>query len=680
MLKINGIKLEINTSEGLYGLNIPFKKGLNIIRGNNTTGKSTIFQSILYALGFEEILGAKNEKTMQSVLKDEVLDNNTKHKVLQSFVLLEIENKEIITIKRSVINDKRKSILIDVYLGPMLTKPEGVYELKQMYVHDRGSASDQEFGFHAYLEEFLGWDLPEVLNTQGDYTKLYLPLIAPAFIIEQKSGWTDFFATIPYYNVKNAEARVVEFILNLDVFKNELRKQEINSDKRILQEKWNSLLNEFKRLADKSSSEIIGLTEYPSIINNYGDVYFRIYRNNKSYLVTELIQELNAEHQNLVAETTSTVGKDVEKNQNKLNTISLNLNRYSLWHEQLSTEVFQEKEKLKQYILQKKNVEEDLKNNKTALKMYKIGADLPTNLAQQNCPTCGQGINDSLLPKEVEQNPMQIEENISFLDAQKKMIEIFVEAQRKRIIEKETLISSYQSQITTLRAQVRSIKKDLVSDDRLPSEFQIEQKIILKRQIEFYENSMDEIDSLKSRLKALSKNWEKILGLEKSLPKDFFSGLDREKITYMQNYFLSLLDKFNYNSKERDVITISYEKYLPVIEMVLPNEKAKTYDIRYDSFGSDLIRCLWAYYTSLLKSSNNYNGCHPGLMIFDEPQQQSASTNDFHEFLKELSSFKESQVIIFASFQNSDEDFETATQGVDYNLVKSDGKFVKLLD
>lgn len=679
MLKINAIRLEINTAKGLYGLNIPFTNGLNIVRGNNTTGKSTIFQSILYALGFEEILGGRNEKTMQSVLKDEVLGDQVKHKVLQSFVLLEIQNKETITIRRSVINEKRKSVLIDVFLGPMLTKPENVYELKQMFVHDRGAATDSEYGFHAYLEEFLGWDLPEVLNTSGDYTKLYMPLISPSFIIEQKSGWSDFFATIPFYGIKNAEARVVEFILNLDVFKNELKKQEINSDKRILQEKWSSLYSEFKRLGDKSSSEIVGLTEYPSIINNYGDVYFRTFQGGKPYLLSEFIQELNGDYQSLVTETTATVGNDIDKNQDKLNTLSLNLNRYSLRQEQLSNEVFQEKETLKQYIQQRKNVEEDLKNNKSALKMYKIGAQLPTNLASHNCPTCGQEINDSLLPKEVEQSPMQIEENISFLEAQKKMIEIFVEAQRKRIIEKETLINSFQAQISTFRAQIRAIKKDLVADDRLPSESQIEQKILLKRKIEFYESTIEEIDSLKNRLKSLSKDWEKILALEKNLPKDFFSSKDREKIGFMQEYFLGLLTKFNYNSKEREAISISYEKYLPVIEIRLPNEKAKTYDIRYDSSGSDLIRCLWAYYISLLKASDRFHGCHPGLMIFDEPQQQSASTIDFHEFLKELSSYTENQIIVFASFQNSDEDFYMATKNISFNIIKAEDKFVKLI-
>ena len=72
MIKINAINIKIVTPDGLYGFEQSFQKGLNIIRGNNSSGKSSLFQAILYALGLEELLGGKNEKTMQSVLKDQV--------------------------------------------------------------------------------------------------------------------------------------------------------------------------------------------------------------------------------------------------------------------------------------------------------------------------------------------------------------------------------------------------------------------------------------------------------------------------------------------------------------------------------------------------------------------------------------------------------------------------------
>ena len=85
MIKINAIKIEVNTNSGLFGAEYEFTDGFNIIRGDNTSGKSSLFQSILYCLGFEELIGGKNEKTMQSVPKDIVeYPKGTSHRVLQS--------------------------------------------------------------------------------------------------------------------------------------------------------------------------------------------------------------------------------------------------------------------------------------------------------------------------------------------------------------------------------------------------------------------------------------------------------------------------------------------------------------------------------------------------------------------------------------------------------------------
>ena len=113
MLKINALKINLNTNKGLFGSPvIPFYDGLNIIKGNNSTGKSTVFQSILYGLGLEELIGGKNEKTMQSVLKSEILNdvkitdsegNETyeiEANVIESHILLEISGTKTVTIRR----------------------------------------------------------------------------------------------------------------------------------------------------------------------------------------------------------------------------------------------------------------------------------------------------------------------------------------------------------------------------------------------------------------------------------------------------------------------------------------------------------------------------------------------------------------------------------------------------
>lgn len=681
MLHINALRLEINTTNGLYGAFFPFESGLNIIRADNTSGKSTIFQSIIYALGFEELIGGRNEKTMQSVLKDSVLDGTHQYNVLQSSIILEISNADrTVTVKRSVINENRKPQLIDVIDGPFLTNPDGVYEIKQMYIHDSGAATDVKYGFHVFLEEFLGWQVPNVLDSAGNSTKLYLPLIAPSFIVEQKSGWSSLFATMPYYRVKNAEERVIEFLLNLDVFQNEQAKISLNIQKQTVIARWQSLYNEFIRLGDRNSGELTGMTESPAIINNISEVYFRFLRNEKYFMVSELLENLQDEYEQLSRQTEVTVGENVEKNQSRLKILNENLIRYTYTLEKWENESFIEKDQLKQYIRQKRNIEEDLFNNKSARKMLNLGAAVESPLADNHCPTCNQEINGTLLPAEVDQVPMDVEKNIVFLTAQLKMLETFVMGERKKVIANERKINDLRDQIQQIRQQIRSIKKDLVSDERLPSEELIERKINIKKLIIIYENMVETADGLKKRLQMLSKEWEKLKGIESNLGGDFFTAKDNEKIKFLENRFINLLTRFNYQSKDKNSIRISRDKYTPVIEIRLPNERPKSYDIRFDSSGSDHIRCMWAYYIALLETSYSMNGNHPLLMIFDEPQQQSASTKDFHEFLKELSVQKEGQSIVFASFQNSQSDFKAATKGLTFHEIAGNGRFVTKLD
>lgn len=681
MLQINALRLEINTNNGLYGAFFPFESGLNIIRANNTSGKSTIFQSIIYALGFEELIGGRNEKTMQSVLKDAVLDGDKQYNVLQSSVILEISNtNKTVTIKRSVINENRKPQLVDVIDGPILTNPDGNYEYKQMYIHDSGAATDSKYGFHVFLEEFLGWSVPNVLDTGGNSTKLYLPLIAPSFIVEQKSGWSSLFATMPYYRVKNAEERVVEFLLDLDVFQNEQAKISLNIQKQTVVAHWHSLFQEFIRLGDRSSGELTGVTESPAIINNISEVYFRFLRNEKYYLVSELLENLQIEYEQLSKQTEVTVGDNIEKNQSRLTQLNENLIRYTYTLEKWENESYIEKDQLKQYIRQKKNIEEDLVNNKSARKMLNLGATVESPLADNKCPTCDQEINGTLLPAEVDQMPMDVEKNITFLTAQLKMLEAFVGGERKKVLANDRKINDLRDHIQNLRQQIRNIKKDLISDERLPSEELIERKINIKKLIVVYENLVEITEGLKNRLKLLSKEWERLKGIESNLGGDFFTAQDNEKIKFLEDRFITLLARFNYQSKDKNSIRISRDKYTPVIEIRLPNERPKSYDLRFDSSGSDHIRCMWAYYISLLETSYSKSGNHPLLLIFDEPQQQSASTKDFHEFLKELSIQKEAQSIVFASFQNSQSDFKDATKGLNFHEIEGTGRFISKLD
>lgn len=677
MLKINSVKLEINTTGGLFEASLTFKDGLNIIRGDNSTGKSSMFQAILYGLGLEELLGSKNASTMQYVLRDHVNYDGEEYSVLQSFVYLEFSNgHQTVTSKRSVVCEGRLPQLIEVIRGPYLSK-QAEYDVDPMWVHDSGGASNINYGYHHFLERFLDWNLPEVTNSGGESTRLYLQQIAPSFILEQKTGWSHFLATMPFYKIRNPEGKSIEFLLNLDVGENEKSKRSLSIQKQLLEQKWIILFEQAKTLSNKGAATFYGFEDKPSIINNSNDIFLSTITNSQTMSVDDYLDYMINEYINIERLDSNYTDILDENNENKL---QLELNKYnqlSLQLDLITPEITQDKELLKEYHKQSISISEDLRKNKDLQKLNTLGASLNIETANKNCPLCKRDIVNSLLPEGIDETPMSLDENITYLDAQKKMIEVYINGQKKRILDKETKLQQIQSSFLYLQQSIRQLKKQLIADDRIPSELDIENKLKLKHRIEFYKRLLNDFEKIKTEILSLSIDWERIKSIEKKLPKDFYSNLDREKIISLESSFLGLLSTFNYSSQSGERIRISMDKYLPVVETTLGEDKIKQYDIKYDSSGSDFVRAIWAYTCSLKKVSDIYDTNHPKLLMLDEPQQQSASIDDFRKLLTELSSYKNIQVLVFASFNNSDDDYDYSTQGLDFNLIHIKGKIVK---
>src|SRR5260370_41385547 len=107
-LRLRQLQLRVQTRDGLYGTRIKFGDGLVILRGDNSTGKSTCVQAIIYALGLERMLGPSLDTPLPHVMTRYVEDGSTELPVLESEVLLETANDrgEALTIQRSVVGER----------------------------------------------------------------------------------------------------------------------------------------------------------------------------------------------------------------------------------------------------------------------------------------------------------------------------------------------------------------------------------------------------------------------------------------------------------------------------------------------------------------------------------------------------------------------------------------------
>ena len=325
-----------------------------------------------------------------------------------------------------------------------------------------------------------------------------------------------------------------------------------------------------------------------------------------------------------------------------------------------------------------------MRKNKDEEKLQKLGLDSNIKVAEGICPTCGQALSDSLLASHIHFTPMRIDENIAYLDAQQKMIEAFVSNLREVILDKETRYSSLESAIQTNRQRIRALKKDLSSDDRLPSEADIEKRIIVERELNLLYRLRNELDELIVQLYSVSASYKQVKIDEAKLNGEYLSAADRDKLLTFEANFKNMLSKFGYTSKPVETIRISPDKYTPVYEVKHDNGIARQVDIRFESSASDFIRSQWAYYAALMKTSVSKGGNHLGVLLFDEPQQQSASTGSLKAFLEELNRFSNEQVIVLASFQNSADDYKEATEGVSnayvIDMAKKDEMVIKRLN
>ncbi|GAA4466870.1 hypothetical protein GCM10023093_21680 [Nemorincola caseinilytica] len=668
MIRIEAIKAIIHTNNGVFGRTLPFKKGLNIVRANNTSGKSSLFGALLYGLGFEEILGSKNDKALQSVFKSivkEIISHPIENTVVQSEIYLQFSNgSRSITSKRFILNDKIKPQAVEVFLGPLLTEPDGTYERLPMYVHDKGGASSDEVGFHKYLEDFIGAHLPEIINQEGRRVKMFLPLLASAHFIEQKAGWSDFYANMPYYGVRDAAAKVFEYILAFDVFEAAASRQEIQNRIKRISDNWTEVSMKVSALARRGGAEVVGLPHAPEILTKESKPYLRFLRAEKSFLIGELIAVLSIELKEVTAQLKTPINDNLKKIEEEIDSLKFHTDRYEILSDNISSQLSQNKETLRQYLAQQKNVDEDLRKNKDAEKLQKIGLEFDLKSNTGLCPTCNQPINDTLLHEHVEVVPMRIDENINYLQAQRKMIEAFIANIRSQIAGDENKAHALETAIQTNRAKIRALKRSLISDDRLPSEEIIERKVILERELNFVYKLREEFELLMNDLYKVASEFAAEKGAMARFSGNYLSTTDVRKLENFTNYFKALLGKFNFTSKQISNISISLERYLPVYEVPLPNGLNKQVDIRFESSASDFIRAQWAYYTALLDTSINSGGNHFETLIFDEPQQQSAATGNFKAFLSQLETYKEQQTIVLASFQNSQEDFKEATSGL----------------
>jgi hypothetical protein len=626
MLRINKLKIEINTKNGMYGFITDFYQGLNFLASDdNTCGKSSILVAIYYCLGFEEIIGGRGEKVLTSVYKSTIDDGDTIWSVLESGAYLEISNgNEIITIYRSAKMESRDSRLITVFYCPMQDIGKVNSEFEDMYVHMPNSAINKK-GFHSFLEGFLHLELPLVPATDDIPRKLYLQLIFSCMFIEQKHGWADIFSGMPILGIRESKKRVIEFVLHLDTLENERKREDLRVLEDSIKSEWDLVIKGLILESSKVDCEIIGLPLTPKILSELEIAQLHILQNDE--LIDDIIKSLQEKFDSLkqlkpkVIDNFDALQNELKATEETIEKINQELFKY---RDALS----KEDASINTLIESLETINTDLRNNKDAARLRKLGSELDNLSSIDICPTCNQSIKDTLLPNQSSMQIMSIDENVRHLDAQKEMLEFALNSHKQNKNSLYSDVQNMEEKIFSLRRLAKSIRSDIYSTNNDISESIVYKRLQIGTEIDGINNLIVILDNGKEHLARLSEKWPNYLDNKASIPSKKFTQLDEEKIKLLKSNFIQNLRVYGYKSiLNLNEVDISFDTYLPSIE---------GFDMKFDSSASDNIRAIWAFTIALAQTSAKMDGNHPNILIFDEPAQHSIVPNDMEQFFKSI--------------------------------------------
>lgn len=674
---IRGVRLRATTNEGEYGFSFKFARTLTIVRAKNSSGKSTLFNSLLYGLGMEELIGGKNEKVLPYALKEHIEYDGRRILVTASEVLLEIEScsGEVVTLRRAIRDAVRDSKLIEVFSGAHVTESQELGNARPTYVHDGGGAKRPE-GFHRFLESFLGLDLPRVPTTNGGETKLYLQAVFAALAVEQKRGWTDYIANIPFFGIRDARTKVVEFLLGLDVFETNAARNRLNAESVEIDADWRKVFEELRREANPLGAVIDGASSTPSALFKESDASIRKLVGRSSVPLPEHISQLRAEYADLQIQADQYHKTSGLEAMHSVTVAMDELQELSVLHERAMALKAEQRVSLQDYEKLLAEANEDLERNKTAAKLRDLGAKHGVGIAAGKCPTCNQLVEDTLLAGAVTGPQMDLATNIAYLESQRRMLMRQIAGLNAGLQATEARVSDLAFRIAGKRDLLAAMRGDVTSGAS-ESKAIVRRQVQIEVEVEALEKLEEKATELFARLGQIALRMSANQSARRGMPKATYGSADLERINRFQLNFRANAGSFGYESAPVHEVEIGKDTLVPCLAQMELRE-IRT-DIKSDSSASDFVRLIWGYLLALYQTSGtpSSQGNHPGLLMFDEPGQHSMAVDSQHALLKQLASETGLQSIVAASFDEAEEVFRQATQGIQYTLIEWDGKLLR---
>jgi phage shock protein A len=670
-LRIRHLRIRAQTTQGLFGVDIPFEDGLVLLRADNSMGKSTAVRSLIYALGLERMTSTHPTQALTAALHDRLIfdaDTMNETPVLEAWITLQIEGSGArpATLTRWAKHADLDAALVRVEMGAALTSP-GAYPTTDYFVGRAGAAANPR-GFHRWLAEFIGWDLPSYPAPDGKLVPLYMEQIFPLLFVEQKRGWQAIQAQTPYFSgVTDVRRRAIEFLLGLEVGQVEFQKQRLRAELGSIQESWRSAVTAFRGQLDGTGLVTTRLPATPRLswpqelppllVENRGQTWIPL---------DQVVGELRHLLAELETRPVQVVGQIADAAEDRLSAAQESLEKARESQADLAEGLRRERDGLRGIQERITALRDDLREHQDVLTLQRLGSDELGRL-HGDCPVCHQRLPESLLGTEQQVSIQSPEETVQYLKLQLQLFETMERDANRTLDAKKAHWAGLQDFMRTTRAEIRTLQQTLTSSNSTMSTDDVAQRIRLGDRIDRLQRIDEKFLELLASLDGLADRARSATSGLRELPDDRLSPTDLRKLELLRQSFVRQLHSYGFGSFADANLRIAEEDYLPHRDQ---------FDLQADISASDSIRVIWAYLVGLLEVSQRESTNHPGLVLFDEPRQQSANTVSFEALLRHAGSQGVDTQILFATSEDLSL-LQNMLEGVDHSMHAIEGYVLK---
>ncbi|MEU6553084.1 hypothetical protein ABZ915_22785 [Streptomyces sp. NPDC046915] len=649
-----------------------------MIRAKNSSGKTLLLNSIMYALGLEGALKPGKQGILTTALTRSVKVRGAERPVRQSWIDLEITNgRDSITIRRYPVPPEGiKPDLITVWDGPLLTESrnEVVSEPRYYYV-GRGGTAQNEAGFHNYLARFLGWDLPVVPTYSGREVPLYLQVLAALFFVEQKQGWSGIVPKMPtQYQIREPLRRSIEFYLRLDVMERARRRSELEQGLAVLRAEYSALRGALDAAAHVSNARVVNTSEFGSAAF-YRSVLFgaesgeadashvlTVFHQDQWINLEEMLSNLQTrisemgevQRSRLTEAEASALSAVLSEARDRLRQITLDLQ---------SLDDSANMTYMQRGILEKRRrlLEQEQRRYKDIAALENLGAQYSAHaIRHHDCPTCQQSLDgtESLSGAPV----LTTTESAALVGQQLETISNVINDAEVGARANEAARGSLEQEAGEVRARIRAIQADLEAEAPDVSVARLQARIAAETRYQELLRLRDNAQVTVSDLLDVQQRSKLVKQELDELGEEVLTAQDAAKLNNWQRELQRLLSTFGFVVFAPGEITIDSQAMRPA---------HGDSDLGFQGSASDGLKLRWAYLLSLVRVSGRMGGCHPSLLLLDGPRMYDVEPRAMQAFLRSCSQLQSDsgKAQIFVTLSEERAVIEAWLSGCEYEVV-----------